>query len=127
MTVRFVKPTSDDLLAYAREIGFRGFDAGRFLDHYEMVGWVTGRNRAPMRDWKAAVRLWRRNARDWAAERGAGGGLEDDPTVLDYARQARRIITEERGMNIGLFYDKVRDAIGPDGLARVRRVAEGQK
>ena len=68
MTARFVKPTLDQLQAYGVEIGFGGFDAERFLDHYDMIGWRVGKAQTPMRDWRAAVRIWRRNQRAWAAD-----------------------------------------------------------
>lgn len=45
-----------------------GIDAEAFLNHYEMVGWVCGRNRLPMKDWKAAVRLWERNQKQWSKQ-----------------------------------------------------------
>ena len=35
-------------------------EAQRFWDYYESNGWRVGRN--PMKDWKAAVRNWQRNA-----------------------------------------------------------------
>lgn len=114
-----VKPPGlEELAAYAREIGYTGFDAGKFRDYYEACGWIVGRAK-PMKDWRAAVRNWRRNERAWNNR----AELEDDPAVLDYARQAARIIRDERGYNIGRFWDKVRDAIGPDGLARVQALA----
>jgi hypothetical protein len=52
------KPTGIELQTYAREIGYFGFDHNEFLDHYESNGWRVGK--APMKDWKAAVRNWRR-------------------------------------------------------------------
>ena len=32
--------------------------ANAFCDHYASVGWVVGKARTPMKDWKAAVRQW---------------------------------------------------------------------
>ena len=117
MKGRFSKPTLDELRGYAREIGFRGFDAERFFDYYECCGWVVGRNK-PMRDWRAAVRNWRRMDQE---RRGDPGG-ETDPEILEYMRQAKRII-EAGGFEIGRFWKKVRDAIGADGLDRVQRLS----
>lgn len=118
----FIKPTLDELRAYAREIGFHGFDAVRFVDHYEMVGWVVGRARTPMASWRAAVRTWARNQAEWA---GQPAPMADDPAIKDYAAQARVLIAAG-GTNIGRFWDKVRDAIGEPGLARVRTLARGK-
>lgn len=116
-----IKPTVAELAAYGLEIGYRGFDPDRFFDHYEMVGWVTGKARAPMKNWKAAVRQWRRNEAEWKGQK-----QETDPAVIDYAGQARGLIAAG-GEDIGRFWAKVRDAIGADGLERVRRLARTAK
>jgi hypothetical protein len=55
---RFVKPTLEEVSEYCRERN-NSVDPGRFIDHYESVGWVVGANKAPMKDWKAALRgVW---------------------------------------------------------------------
>lgn len=54
---KFVKPSPDEVREYCREKGYT-IDADRFCDHYESNGWVIGK--APMKDWKAAVRTWAR-------------------------------------------------------------------
>jgi len=116
---KFEKPTVEQLREYGREIGFRGFDAERFYDHYEMIGWVVGKGRAPMKDWRAAVRQWRRNQVEWSG----AAVQETDPAILDYARQARKLIAAG-GMDIGRFWAKVANAVGKDGLERVRKLAK---
>jgi hypothetical protein len=119
----FVAPTVADLAAYAREIGFRGFDAQAFLDHYEMVGWVVGRARTPMVSWRAAVRTWQRNQAEWAGK--PAPGRADDPALADYARQVRACLAAG-GYAIGRLYAKIADAVGADGLEQVRRMAKEQ-
>lgn len=52
---RFVKPSVDDIRAYAIERG-SNVDVQRFHDYYEANGWKVGKN--PMKDWKAAFRYW---------------------------------------------------------------------
>ena len=54
---RFTAPTVDEVEAYAKEKGYTGFSAQRFVDYYESKGWVVGKN-SPMRDWRASVRSW---------------------------------------------------------------------
>ena len=56
---RFVKPTIEEVQAYCRERG-NSVDANRFVDYYEANGWKVGKN--PMKDWKAAIRTWEKNA-----------------------------------------------------------------
>ena len=54
---RFVKPTVQEVLDYAKSIGYQ-VDAEAFCDFYESKGWKIGKN--PMKDWKASVRTWQR-------------------------------------------------------------------
>lgn len=62
----FSKPTIDELNQYARENKYYHFDAERFYDHYESVGWVVGNK--PMKDWQASVRIWLRNTSKYNPE-----------------------------------------------------------
>lgn len=56
---RFVKPSADDVSAYASSIGYDELEKHpqKFLDFYEAKGWTVGKN--PMKDWRAAVRTWK--------------------------------------------------------------------
>lgn len=56
-THSFRKPSADEVKGYGLSIGYK-VDAQAFMDHYESNGWKVGKN--PMRDWRAAVRNWRR-------------------------------------------------------------------
>lgn len=57
---RFMPPTEAEVAAYCAEMGYT-VDAERFCDYYASKGWVVGKT--PMKDWKAAVRTWMKNAR----------------------------------------------------------------
>ena len=57
---KFLKPTASEINDYAKEIGFTSLDGSYFIDHYDSNGWLVGKN--PMKDWKAAVRTWKRNS-----------------------------------------------------------------
>lgn len=65
----FSKPSHVEVQVYAQEIGFLKFDAEAWVDHYEANGWRVGRT--PMKDWKAAVRQWKRRANEFGASREA--------------------------------------------------------
>ena len=56
---RFLKPTLSEVKAYCHERG-ELVNPERWYDHYEANGWKVGK--APMKDWKAAVRTWERNS-----------------------------------------------------------------
>jgi hypothetical protein len=55
----FQKPEKIDLISYFRDQGFES-EADNFFDYYESNGWHVGKQK--MKDWRAAVRNWIRNA-----------------------------------------------------------------
>lgn len=61
---RFAKPTLDEVLIYANEIGLPRIEVDKFYDRAESIGWLVGRN--PMKDWRAALRNWKRNSEQWS-------------------------------------------------------------
>ena len=56
---RFVPPTLDEAKIYANEIGLSEPKAEKFHDHFTSNDWKVG-GKAPMVDWKAALRNWKR-------------------------------------------------------------------
>ena len=54
-STRFCPPSVDDVKSYCTEKGYN-IDPQRFVDYYESVGWMVGRNK--MKSWQAAVRTW---------------------------------------------------------------------
>ena len=67
---RFVKPTKEELIAYAKQAGLRTDIIDRFLDHYDSNGWRVGKAGLPMKDWKATLRNWNRNNFDTPNNKG---------------------------------------------------------
>lgn len=61
-TKRFVKPSVEDIEAYCKNNGYE-VDAQYFIDYYESKGWLIGKS--SMKDWKAAIRMWVRNNKNW--------------------------------------------------------------
>ena len=51
-----MKPTLEEVRAYCEERK-NGIDAERFISYYDSVGWRIG-GKAPMKDWKACIRVW---------------------------------------------------------------------
>jgi hypothetical protein len=66
-TNRFIKPNIEQVKEYAIEIKYDTFinDPQEFIDSNEQKGWVVGKNKTPMRDWKATMRTWQRNENKW--------------------------------------------------------------
>lgn len=58
LSKKFIKPTIEDIAAYAAELSYKNFDSSSFFDFYESKGWKVGGD--SMKDWKAAVRNWQR-------------------------------------------------------------------
>lgn len=58
-----VGPSLHDVMTYAEEIGLNSGEPEKFYDHFKARGWKMGRTAsAPMRDFRAALRNWKRNA-----------------------------------------------------------------
>ena len=74
---RFIKPTLEQVSEYCRERK-NGIDPQHFLDKNESIGWVVGKNKTPMRDWKATIRTWETNnfSKDTKTWEGNGWGGE---------------------------------------------------
>ncbi len=58
---RFTPPTAPEVQIESVKLGYGWTlrEAERFVDFYSSKGWVVGK--APMKDWKAAVRNWQRS------------------------------------------------------------------
>lgn len=55
---RFKRPAIEEIREYCDLKGYKLVDPVRFNDYYESIGWFVGKK--PMKDWKAAVRMWYR-------------------------------------------------------------------
>lgn len=56
---KFTKPTLEELQLEMAKAGMPEFKAQEFLNHYETVGWVVGKARSPMKNWRTAVGTWK--------------------------------------------------------------------
>jgi hypothetical protein len=54
---RFKHPTIEEVAAYCKERN-NGIDPEYFIDSNKSRGWLVGRNKTPMKDWKATIRTW---------------------------------------------------------------------
>lgn len=53
----FKKPTLEEIEEYCKERN-NNIDPKAFLFYYETNGWVQGKNRKPIKNWKACIRTW---------------------------------------------------------------------
>ena len=58
---KFIRPKPSEVEEYAKHIGF-SLDGNYFCDYYQSRGWEL--STGPMKDWKAAVRTWKRNRKE---------------------------------------------------------------
>ena len=62
---KFIPPTVEEVRAYCLQRSNR-IDAQHFVDYYTANGWVQGKGKKPIKDWKATVRTWERREEDGA-------------------------------------------------------------
>lgn len=55
---RMVRPTVQEVAEYMLTINGSAEEAFKFVDWYSTNGWLVGKAKAPMKDWKAASRSW---------------------------------------------------------------------
>ena len=77
----FKPPTLEEVEAYCRERG-NAVDAGKWWDFYASKGWLVGK--AKMKDWKAAVRTWEREA-------GLKAEQEKPWTIPEWMQKGREV------------------------------------
>jgi len=57
------RPSLEEVRAYITEKNSK-VDPQAFFDYYTKIGWVYGKNKLPIKDWRACVRTWERNSKD---------------------------------------------------------------
>lgn len=75
---KFIPPTVEEVRAYCIQRN-NSVDAQRFVDFYTANGWVQGKGKKPIKDWKATVRTWERgetNADGRTGTASVAGGKE---------------------------------------------------
>jgi len=79
-----MKPTVAEVAEYMHERGWRDWEvlARKWWDHYQKIGWVCGKAKAPMKDWHAAVRTWEDGDDVVIERRDAGVEYYDAPCGL---------------------------------------------
>ena len=77
---RFAPPTLEEVKAYCQERG-NNVDPERWMDFYQSKGWMVGKNK--MKDWKAAVRTWEKEAKT------GNNRARQNNTLLNYDEQGR--------------------------------------
>lgn len=58
---RFIPPTLNEVREYIEANNYL-VDPEEFIDSNKAKGWKVGKTKTPMKDWKAVIRTWHRNA-----------------------------------------------------------------
>lgn len=121
-TRRFVPPTLDDVQSYCRERG-NAVDAVRFYDYYTANGWTQGHGK-PIKDWRAAVRLWERERQTTQQKSVSYGNKEaiinlrrKEAAAEVAAANARYRAKMASGAYAGDIYDCVQSIPGSESVA----------
>lgn len=61
---QFKKPQPEEIQSYLDSLNCKLFSGLYFYDKNEATGWVVGKNRTPMKDWKAVIRTWISNNKE---------------------------------------------------------------
>lgn len=91
---RFVKPKPAEVEAYGREIGYE-IDGAAFCDFYESKGWRVGSS--PMKDWKAAVRTWKKRDEEKAKTNGEMSLMDEVREINRKRAERERLQQEQQG------------------------------
>ena len=79
---RFSPPSLSEAEAEAVKNGMPGTEGQAFIDHHQAKGWIIGKS--PMKDWRAAMRTWKRNWEKFQTNGHFNGkkpsGLQDHQT-----------------------------------------------
>jgi len=59
-----IPPKREEVAAYAKEIGLGEGEVDKFMNHYQSVGWVVGKDKK-MKDWRASLRGWNDRSKTW--------------------------------------------------------------
>ena len=74
---KFIKPTKEEVLDYAKEKSLKVGCIDDFMDYYDSNGWRVGKAGLPMKDWKASFRKWCRNSYDTPKNKSSGNEFVD--------------------------------------------------
>ncbi len=91
---KFRKPTEAEVQAYLDERGITEFTGQEFCDNNDAKGWVVGKNRTPMKDWRAVVRTWESNGKKRQAEKDSERDKPIRGTADWYDQRARERIAK---------------------------------
>ena len=97
MSKKFVAPTEEEVRELCKQRGYPDY-AEEFLVHHNMLGWIYGKYKTPITDWRAALQYWNRRAKESPQRpelqpyepRTAPTIIDDAPTTETARRMAKK-------------------------------------
>lgn len=100
---RFVRPSLEEVREYCEERK-NGIDAERFISYYDSVGWRIG-GKAPMKDWRACIRVWEKRDKTTPAPRASASSaipiMENSYSKEELDEKEQRDLDEILGGDFG--------------------------
>ena len=121
--VDFVPPLEEEVNAYAVSHGI-SMDVAGFMDYYRANGWMAGK--APMKDWRAAARMWARKGLEKAEQTAREAARREEEREASRARARCRNATKT-GNNETTRTDKDGGRAGERERERMARNAEFER
>lgn len=87
---RFVPPSVADVRAFCEENGI-DVDADHFVNYYSSIGWVVGKAKTPMKNWKASVRTWQANQKKYSKEQSGTSSRKQDAHPASFGSSGRML------------------------------------
>ena len=83
---RFIPPSASEAEAEAVKNGMPASEGQAFIDHHQAKGWIIGKS--PMKDWRAAMRTWKRNWQKFQANGSRNGAPKQyAPVASDWGEK----------------------------------------
>lgn len=82
---RAVRPSLSDVKQYGEELGLPTEECEAFFDHFESNGWKVG-GKTPMKDWRSALRNWKRRRKNETSKRTIGKRNEGREHEIEWFR-----------------------------------------
>lgn len=83
------KPSESECREYALHLGLPAEEGSAMYHHFEMVGWVYGKSKHPVKSWKAALVTWKKNYQPSLKVENGGKFQEPDQDGGDFLRNWR--------------------------------------
>ena len=105
-TKGFVPPTLDEVIAFAREIGYPQYKAEKFYDYYSGTGWKAGRH--GLTNWQGKMREWKAEDAHGSTKKSVGGRRGRVAQLPEYKQEPQKELVDATSEDIEEFEELLR-------------------